>query len=110
MTTDQLSKLNQHPLNQAAAKRLSQERANQLPHLMNILSLTYAGLPDDLDPLSEEGKTLAAWGRPDAGRQGAALAALEGSVEPDEVESLPLPKLAEAVVTTMRQATSLVID
>jgi hypothetical protein len=101
--TKEIHRLNQHPLNQAALRRLNKEGRGWLPDLMHLLALVWQGLPEDLEGDSPEGLTIAAWSRT-ARHQGAAIVELEGSLDPEDVEQLPLAAIAELVVETLTGA------
>jgi hypothetical protein len=101
-----LAKLNEHPLNQAALRRLDRENADSDRNLMHLLTLAHVGLVVDeepVDPFSPQGKVLMDWTQ-DAGFQTAALENLEDALDTDEVLELPLPEVAERIVDTLMAA------
>jgi hypothetical protein len=104
MNPQVLAKLNQHPLNQAALRRLGPQT---VPDLMHLLALAHFGSLDGSgdgpDPFSPDGKVLMDWGRPDAGRQRAVLRALEDSLEPEWVERADPKSVAEEIIRTLRE-------
>jgi len=110
MNVQHLNQLNQHPLNQAALNRLRAAGSGPDPDLMHLLNLAHLGSLDQEgeppEPDGPVGKVLADWGRPDSGRQAAALAELENSLTPDWVERANLDRITDQVANTLRGASS----
>ena len=106
MNVQQLKELNRHPLNQAALLRLNQQGGASQPNLMHVLELAHLGALDPQgeapDPLSPAGKVLADWGRPDSGRQAAALQHLEANLPAEWVERANLDRISSLVVDTLK--------
>lgn len=109
MNAQQLAQLNQHPLNQAARRRLEFRGRGPLRDtpMMHLLELAHLGLVDqdpDPDPLSEENKVLSDWGLPNQERQAEALSHLEGSLTPDWVEKADPRLVANQILDTLKGA------
>ncbi len=102
-----LQQLNKHPLNQAALRRLRQERLGNLyPRQMPILQLARHGLQDN------QGNQPQEWDRRQKALedyslspvlQEAALGYLNQAVSPEEVNRKPLPELANQVGEALRK-------
>src|SRR5579884_1391941 len=95
---EQVQKLNQDPLNQAALQRLLQDGNAQDPMLMHLLDLTYAPLSkhEPLEHDSAEGKVLMDWSA-EPRIQASALEQMRDDLEPEEVLSLPLQEIARVI-------------
>lgn len=99
-----IAQLNEHPLNRAALERLVKEHRDGDADLMHLFSLTYVALLDENgeppDPFSHEGKILRDW---TAGRnlQAAALVAIEGALEPEDIKNVPLTEFADCIISTL---------
>ncbi len=99
MNAQILAKLNQHPLNQAALRRLTKEGRRPSPETMHLLDLAHLGsqTPEgDLDyPTSN---LLGDWGE----HQGSALEALQADLKPEFVEAANLDRVAGQVLDSLR--------
>jgi len=104
--------LNQHPLNQAARRRLAREVAwvirplreretTSEPTLMFLLELAWLGWPEEREGDSPEGLAMAEWSRT-VRHQAAALHLLVDDVTPEDLEAPPLAEIADTVVSIVR--------
>lgn len=108
MNVQHLQRLNQHPLNQAALRRLQVAGGHPMEDQIHLLSLAHLGSLDAQGeppaPDGPVGKVLGDWGRPNSQRQATALAELEHALTPEWVEEANLDKVAEQIVQTLGQA------
>ena len=103
-----VQRLNEHPLNRAALRRLRQEQAQADPRSLHLLSLAQAGLQDrESNPLEGDDPARLRLADYDRGvlLQQSALSILEGALEPEEVLRDPLPQLAERISQSLRAVT-----
>ena len=111
MNVQHLKELNQHPLNQSALRRLNQQGGASQKNLMHLLELAHLGALDDQgeppDPQSVPGKVLADWGRPNSGRQAAALQQLEANLTPEWVDQANPDRISSLIVDTLKGASGL---
>ena len=95
---DLLSKLNRHPLNQTALKRLKQERISPVPQLMHLLTLMY---DPEVEQPEEQETLLADYGQSPKHQQ-LALKRLNQSTNEEEIMDLPLPTLQSNLKNSLR--------
>lgn len=104
-----LSQLNQHPLNQAALERLTQEArrpTHSQCHLLDLAHLASAP-PEDAEERedAQAEQMLGAWGQSMASQK-VGISLLEGGLSPEEVMEMPLPTLAQVIVETLQTASA----
>jgi hypothetical protein len=87
--------LNQHPLNQAAKKRLEQDGHRPLGEDLHLLELAIGADPEE--GMGDTGLLLAEWIRT-VERQQMALETLENCVSPDEVAELAYDQVLDCIL------------
>ena len=103
-----VQQLNQHPLNQAALRRLRQEGGEQHPLRLHLLSLAQFGLEDQAgeplpgdDPLRKPLEDFSL----SREHQQSALDHLQEAFDPSQVLNRPLRQLSQDISLCLRGAT-----
>jgi hypothetical protein len=96
-----IEELNQHPLNQAALRRLRAERLAGDQHTAPLLTLALAGVEEGQED-REEAMTVAAY-LFSPGAQSRAVEILADDLEPEDVATLALSDLLDTAFHLLRR-------